>query len=595
MRSLREGFLLLMAFQLVMGCGPWKQPLESMKPVTTLGNPGKLPDDTQVSDSKMAAFIQLAGRSETWRSRANRAYQNYETFQKPFDGKIAARNLIEIQEMGARYFHHIRRPLLDLLLSPYFHIDLQRDVRIQTQRESYIETGAVRYFDELGNAVAFDEDPVGGTTFEKMTANIYHINPTDRKGRVFLREFEVSFAAALLLMDNYDSGWAPYIENTVLRRNLFYDMHGTSDEIRNMVKAIHTNYRVYKNSGKWAAALDLYLNARQMGNPSTASPLAGQLERVIENSPTFKKLEKNPEGEGVFTRLAGKIKYLFRQSADGLSLIRDQTTFIFVKAFARTTKPFKYREGKLNDMAQGNFNKLARQLKPLDVLLEKNPASVVDKYVPGHYGHSAVWLGTESELKELGVWEELPRLYQEAVERFDYDGPPFHESVRRGQVIVDALHPGIELSSLRKFLDIDDLAVLRLKDCPPAGGPSGPCLTRENKRRYLLEALKQVGKNYDYNFDVNTNLEIVCSEVMYRTFVDMDFPTTKMLGKHTISPDQVASLADSAEDPFELVVMYHNGELISEEGNYRRKLFHLLVREEYSAVAEMTQKNTSYY
>ena len=595
MKAVQKGFLFLLGFQLVSGCGPWKQPLETMKPVSSPGHSQSLSQDIQASEKKIAELIRLAGQSETWLGRANRAYQDYDTFQEPFDGKIASRNLIEIQQLGAQYAHHIRPPLLDLLSSPYFHIDLERDVRIQTLRESYIETGVVRYFDELENVVEYDADPVDGTVLEKVIADVYHINPLDRKGQVFLREFEISFGAALILMDNYIFGWDPYMENTVLRRNLLYDVQGTSDDSRQMVKAIHANYRAYKNSSKWVGAFNLYQKARQVPHPSGSSPLSEKLERLIENTSSFKKLETNPQGEGVFTRLAGKIKFLFRQRVDGLDLIADQTTYVFTKAFAMTTKPFKYRDGKLNNMPQEDINNLARKLKPLDVMLEKNPSHVVDKFVPGHYGHSAVWLGTESELKELGVWEELPRLYQNAVERYSYQGPSFQESIRRGRVIVDALLPGVGLSSLRKYLDIDDLAVTRLKDCPQDEGQSNLCLTREKKRRYLLQAFKQIGKSYDFNFDVNTDIEIVCSEVMYRTFVDLDFPTTKTLGKHTISPDQVASLADTAEDPFGLVVLYHNGKLIPEAGGSRRKLFRLLVKGDYSAIEKMTHKRASYY
>ncbi len=595
MRAISKGFLFLLAFQLVTGCGTWKRPLESMKSVSSPGNPGELPQDVQNSENKIIELSQLAGQSETWRRWANKAYQDYDRFQKPYDGKIASRNLFEIRQLGAQYSYNIRRPLLDLALSPYLHIDLKRDVRIQTQRESYIETGVVRYFDELGNVVESAEDPIDGTVYEKVIADVYHINPMDRKGQVFLREFEISFGAALILMDNYILGWDQYMNHTVLRRNLLYDVRGSPDDARKAVKTIYTNYKAHRNSRKWVAALDLYRRARQVPHPSASSPLSEKLERLIENSTFFKKLETHPQGEGVFTRLAGKVKSIFRQSMDGLNLIADQTTYIFTKAFARTTKPFVSRDGKLNNMSPGDFNNLARKLKPLDVLIDKNPSHVVDKFVPGHYGHSAVWLGTESELKELGVWKELPRLYQRAVARYSYEGPAFQESIRKGQVIVDALLPGVGLSSLRKYLDIDDLAVTRLKECPQGDGNSNLCLTRENKRRYLLEAFKQIGKDYDFNFDVNTDTEIVCSEVMYRTFVDMDFPTTKTLGKHTISPDQVASLADAAEDPFELVVLYHDGELIREDNYFRQKLLGLLVKEEYSAIEKMTHKRASYY
>lgn len=587
--------LLLLLQGAVLGCAPWKPPLETMQSAASQDPAWMLSQDLKNSEKHIDQLIQLAEESRNWRHKVISSYHKQDHYQKSYQGKITSTHLTEIHQLGAWYTGQIRPPLLDMTLSPYFQINLKRDVRVQTQRETYVEKDVVRYFNELGMEVENDEDPVNGTVPIKVVADIYHINPGDRKGQAFLQEFKVSFAAALLLMDNYLLGWDPYMENTVLRRNWLYDLQGKKDVTRKTIKEIRTHYTRYKSSNKWTAALDLYHRVRRMPQAPISGSPDQQLETLIESSTFYKKLEFNPGGDGLMTRVAGKIKFIFQQIMDGMYLVGNQTTYVIVKSFARTTKPFKSRDGKLNNMSQENFNELARQLKPLDVLIEKNPASVVDKFVPGHYGHSAVWLGTESELKELGVWEELPRLYQDAVERFGYDGPPFQESVRKGHVIVDALHPGIDLSSLREFLDIDDLAVTRLKDCPPGDQPSGPCLKHEDKRRYLLEALKQVGKNYDYNFDVNTDFEIVCSEVMYRTFVDMDFPTSKMLGRHTISPDQVASLADSPEDPFELVLLYHDGEMIRGNDEFLQEIMGLLVKEEYSAVEAMTGKRASYY
>ena len=48
---------------------------------------------------------------------------------------------------------------------------------------------------------------------------------------------------------------------------------------------------------------------------------------------------------------------------------------------------------------------LASQLRPLDLLLEKTPFRLTDAFIPGHFGHVAIWLGTEAELRELGLWE----------------------------------------------------------------------------------------------------------------------------------------------------------------------------------------------
>ena len=78
---------------------------------------------------------------------------------------------------------------------------------------------------------------------------------------------------------------------------------------------------------------------------------------------------------------------------------------------------------------------LASQLKPLDILLEKTPFRITDKFIPGYYGHLAIWIGTEQDLREAGVWKDLPQLYKMAQERYSYEGPSFQEAVRQGGYI----------------------------------------------------------------------------------------------------------------------------------------------------------------
>ena len=77
-------------------------------------------------------------------------------------------------------------------------------------------------------------------------------------------------------------------------------------------------------------------------------------------------------------------------------------------------------------------------------------------------------------------------------------------------------------------------------------------------------AFRQLGKQYDFNFDVNTTDKIVCSELAYVSFPSVDWPTAKTLGRHSISPDNVAQLAWN-NVPLKLVMFYHDGRLVGED------------------------------
>jgi len=75
-----------------------------------------------------------------------------------------------------------------------------------------------------------------------------------------------------------------------------------------------------------------------------------------------------------------------------------------------------------------------------------------------------------------------------------------------------------------------------------------PKLNSTNLVERIILSLRQVGKDYDFNFDVETTDKIVCSELIYTG--------------HTISPDHVAEKTLN-NGPLKLVTFYHDGELVT--------------------------------
>jgi hypothetical protein len=190
----------------------------------------------------------------------------------------------------------------------------------------------------------------------------------------------------------------------------------------------------------------------------------------------------------------------------------------------------------MTKFSAAQFTEMKIMMKPLDILLEKTPFRLTDQFIPGFYGHVALWVGTEDEIKSLGIWEH-PFIV------------PHHEAIRKGHHIIEALRPGVQINTLEQFINIDDMLVLRDES-----------LNDEQTKDFLIRAFAQIGKAYDFNFDVETDNKIVCSEIVYVVFHNIDWPTKKALGRHTISPDNVASkVFDGILKP---VQMYSNGKKV---------------------------------
>lgn len=282
------------------------------------------------------------------------------------------------------------------------------------------------------------------------------------------------------------------------------------------------------------------------------------LDLLIRSSPSYNMLRERRAGTFLVRQLdeVGRIStdFIHELGKDGMDLLS--------KFFGNTVGMVETRKGKLYEREEV-ISHLTGVLEPLDILLEKTPFRLTDLCIPGHFGHVAIWLGTEQELKGLGLWEHpVVRPYHAQLRS--------SETSRRGKkaLIVEALRSGVQLSTLEDFVNVDDLAVLR----PTAVTESIDDAQREAlTKEALLLAFRQVGKEYDFNFDIHTTEKIVCSELVYVSFPSIAWPTDQVMGRYTISPDNVAKQALEGS-PLRLVLFYHDGELIADDQEKRKAL-----------------------
>lgn len=226
--------------------------------------------------------------------------------------------------------------------------------------------------------------------------------------------------------------------------------------------------------------------------------------------------------------------------------------------FGNTVGKVQFREGKLKKYASNPevMRSMKRKLAPLDILFEKTPFRLTDKFIPGYYGHVAIWLGSPEELMRFTV-----QYKGKTIPLLDHpDVLPHLEKLSQGKLIVEALRePGVTMNTLEHFMDIDDLLVMKPNNVRDPG-------------EHLLRVFQQIGKPYDFNFDVETESALICSELVYLVFIDEVWPTKREVGRFTISPDHVAWKAvDSCYEP---VLMYTDGNEV--QSNKREVLKRIL-------------------
>jgi hypothetical protein len=351
----------------------------------------------------------------------------------------------------------------------------------------------------------------------------------------------LSVAAALTLYDNYMLG-ALIFENDKRLRRILNDPDkgfGISPnellEITMAANSINKQKRVQDGIKFFESRKKLFKDINDDD--------FYYLKLLIYASPSYNHLKNVTTAD----MIGKKFKMFGKISRDVLAEMRDDGFDEVSKFFGNSVGLIESRKGKLYNK-QAIRKELLAQLQPLDIILEKTPFRLTDKLIPGHFGHVAIWIGNQKELKEKGLWDH--EVVQPHHNKITPKGNK--EDSNEGYQIVEALREGVKLSSLEEFMNIDDIAILR---------PVFSDNITEKEKESLLLTFRQLGKEYDFNFNVNTTEKIVCSELAYVCFPQIDWPTEKTAGRHTISPDNVANLCWNGT-PLELISFYHDGEKV---------------------------------
>lgn len=352
------------------------------------------------------------------------------------------------------------------------------------------------------------------------------------KSSVKLQGLMLSLSAALLLYDNYLLAISVFEENPKLRRYL-NEQHRGFNISRHKLTEITLQYNSIVSRARVRTAI-AYFKKQWPKKSASFKQSNDYLYQLISQSPSYNSTLK-------FSPLY--VINRFHQFYSGFSADTLQKTAadginLFSLAFGNSVGLIQSRRGHLHKKETVNAD-LKQKLKSGDILLEKTPFRLTDKLIPGYWGHVALWLGNEDELKRLGIWEH-PVVKN------------FHSDIRGGLGVVEALRDGVQINSLAHFLNVDDVAVLRQKE-----------LTDAERRNIIVRALRQVGKDYDFNFDIETNDKIVCSELIYVAYANVPWATEKTLGRHTISPTNIAVKANK-DGIFRVVALYLKGKKIKD-------------------------------
>lgn len=313
----------------------------------------------------------------------------------------------------------------------------------------------------------------------------------------------------IILIENFKAVHDLYFSETVLRRLVksqsTFNAYGKSlriDETRNRVLSeIHQ-----KN-------LERYLATR----PPESLTSQGLIANTYAED---KNLDKIFADKSHFSDV---FQSSFQKFTVGLS-----------KTYGDIAGPVEFRVGHLYRKPE-LLKEIRGKLKPLDLLFEKKEFKLTDYTIPGHWGHVGIYLGTEAELKALGLWD-LKWM------------KPFHQAIKNGNDIFEFRRWGSQFDSLDHWMNLDHMAIVRYPKI------------LEYKRTDLEEVFRrlfsQVELAYDFSFNALSTEKIICTGIITLSYGSIDWPSQEILGRFTISPNDMAKLVFYDNSPLEFIAYY---------------------------------------
>ncbi|MBW6507016.1 MAG: hypothetical protein K0B00_09725 [Rhodobacteraceae bacterium] len=189
----------------------------------------------------------------------------------------------------------------------------------------------------------------------------------------------------------------------------------------------------------------------------------------------------------------------------------------FAPAFGNLVGGSILRPGHLADPAPQAA--ALKVIKPLDVVVLSSKGRASGNTIPGLFGHLAMYLGSEAELRALGMWNH-PSV------------APHQAEIRAGATFIEADRYGVHLSTPEIVLDTDKILLLR------------PQLAGNARRREIVVGLaSRLGMEFDYHFDNATPDVLYCAELVSIVMPELNMPTRTIYGRQSILPDDVAAQA----------------------------------------------------
>ena len=192
-----------------------------------------------------------------------------------------------------------------------------------------------------------------------------------------------------------------------------------------------------------------------------------------------------------------------------------------------------------------------QKAEPGDIILERGEWRMTNLGIPGFWPHSALYLGSPAELEAWSDDPEINNHYQKPdstptgfIGYLAHKYPKAFETYTHGENnepfrVIEGLKEGIVFHTVSFSIGTaDHVACLR------------PRLSKLDKAQAIEKAFQYWGRGYDYTFSLLSDNELVCSELIYKSYESatgkngLEFQFSEIAGIVTLPANNIAAQFD---------------------------------------------------
>ncbi len=176
------------------------------------------------------------------------------------------------------------------------------------------------------------------------------------------------------------------------------------------------------------------------------------------------------------------------------------------------------------DLSYDEIQPYLQTITPGSIFFTRTRNYAISEFIPGMWKHAGIFLGTKEQVADkFGKESKVYRVLDSLMNTTDvYVLDSEAEGVR--------VHPFSDMSNLREVSYLTNFAAFSMN------------FPTESKHLFLEEALKLLGKEYDYDWLTEEDNTIYCSELIYHSLkvIGMEIKKrTETLSRIVITPDDL--------------------------------------------------------